>query len=136
MPFKTKWGPFNCIVLAMLLCMADLTRHLCNDAWGTSCTELDDGQRLAILSSSGQTQDLGEKYTKYCSSRNVGNEYKADGSLSVYGWVFTIFCTWTGFALLFTGICWVINLPSKVSAQWRQIQARRAANARLLGSQA
>ena len=30
-----------------------------------------------------------------------------------WGWTFTIFCTWTGFVLLFVGICWVISLPRK-----------------------
>ena len=30
-----------------------------------------------------------------------------------YGWIFTILCTWTGFVLLFVGLCWIIQLPQK-----------------------
>lgn len=58
----------------------------------------------------------------------MANEYTSTGALSVgrfveffdifeaWGWSFTIFCTWTGFVLLFVGICWVISLPQKARA--------------------
>eukprot|EP00931_Biecheleriopsis_adriatica_P051606 TRINITY_DN29955_c0_g1_i1.p1 TRINITY_DN29955_c0_g1~~TRINITY_DN29955_c0_g1_i1.p1 ORF type:complete len:154 (+),score=22.65 TRINITY_DN29955_c0_g1_i1:359-820(+) len=124
-PFGRKWGPFLCIVAALFLCMADLTRHLVNDAWGTVCSELPEGQKLGILSADGW-DPLEPKYNKYCFSQNVANEYAGDDDhLSVYGWVFTIFCTWSGFVLLFIGLCWAISLPSKVREQWRQIRHAR-----------
>lgn len=126
-----KWGPFCCILASLCLCMADLTRHLVNDSWGTDCSELSDGQSLEIVEN-GIPQILPGKFTKYCFSRNVANEYKDDGSLSAFGWIFSVFCTWAGFVLLFVGICWAINLPGKVKSQWRQIRNSRAARGPLL----
>lgn len=115
--------------------MADLTRHLVNDAWGTSCTELDkDANPDALLAyrnnSSVPWVVLGDKFDTYCFHRNVANEYAGgEGHLSVYGWVFTIFCTWSGFLMLFVGIFWIINFPKKIAMQWRSIRGRRAAPA-------
>lgn len=120
-----KWGPFFCIVASIFLCMADLTRHLVNDAWGTACTSLPDGDRLGIFRESGPAQILDSNYDKYCKWVIVANQYTSTGALSAWGWGFTIFCTWTGFILLFVGICWVINLPQKVAAQWRMIRRQK-----------
>jgi len=86
-PFCRKWGPFNCLLAATVLTMADLVRHLVNDAWGVA-KEFQPG-------------------------------YEGFPHLSVYGWVFTIFCTWSGFILLFIGIFWLINIPAKMRNQWR-----------------
>jgi len=125
--FGRKWGPFFCILASLFLCMADLTRHLVNDAWGTSCTELPDGDTLGIFGSGGGApQLLGSNFNKYCQPVNVANEYTSTGALSVWGWLFTIFFTWSGFAFLLVGICWAISLPRKVATQWRTIRARRA----------
>mmetsp|Transcript_4470 Transcript_4470/g.9077 ORF Transcript_4470/g.9077 Transcript_4470/m.9077 type:complete len:172 (-) Transcript_4470:238-753(-) len=128
--FFRKWGPFLCIFAALFLMMADLTRHLVNDAWGTSCTSLDrDAFPDSVLgfqdSPTGIFQPLGSEFEKYCKSVNAANEYTSTGALSVYGWVFTIFCTWSGFALLFVGIFWALSLPQKVAVQWRTIRASR-----------
>lgn len=142
MGYCQKWGPFNLLVLAMFLMLADLTRHLVNDAWGTSCTEIADGQKLQVCSSDGHCTDLDSKYTQYCKSVPMANEYTSTGALSVYGWAFTIVCTWSGFACLFAGICWAINLPAKVSAEWRRLRPdRRSVGAQggpepLIGGQA
>ncbi|CAE7567651.1 unnamed protein product [Symbiodinium natans] len=86
--------------------MADLTRHLVNDAWGTDCVELPDGESLGIFGGGGSPQMLGTNFNKYCQSVNVANEYTSTGALSVWGWLFTIFFTWSGFAFLLLGICW------------------------------
>ncbi|CAJ1362868.1 unnamed protein product [Effrenium voratum] len=104
--------------------MADLTRHLVNDAWGTACTELPTGSTLGIFAG-GAPQMLGSNYNKYCESVHVANEYTSTGALSAYGWIFTILCTWTGFVLLFVGLCWIIQLPQKVRSQWRAIRSSR-----------
>lgn len=109
--------------------MADLTRHLVNDAWGTACTELADGQSLGISDDGGPAQPLPTKFNQYCFPRNVANEYTSSGALSAYGWCFTIICTWSGFVLLFVGISWALDLPGKIAVQWRQIRARRGAGA-------
>jgi len=133
-PFCRKWGPFNCLLAATILTMADLARHLVNDAWGTACTSTDSGDTLAICKA-GQTEScngvpLPSKYDKYCYSRNVANEflpgYEGFPHLTVYGWVFTIFCTYSGFILLFIGIFWLINFPAKMRAQWRTLRAGRS----------
>jgi len=124
-PFCRKWGPFNCLLAATVLTMADLVRHLVNDAWGTACTDTSSGQKLAVCTA-GKCQEQDSKYDKYCYSRNVANEfqpgYEGFPHLSVYGWVFTIFCTWSGFILLFIGIFWLINFPAKLRAQWRTLR--------------
>uniref|UniRef100_A0A7S4SIL6 Uncharacterized protein n=1 Tax=Alexandrium monilatum TaxID=311494 RepID=A0A7S4SIL6_9DINO len=131
MSFCRKWGPFYCIFFALFLMMADLTRHLVNDAWGTDCTSLDrDAFPNSVLgfqdSPGGPFHPVGSEYEKYCRSVDAGSEYTSTGALSVYGWVFTIFCTWSGFALLFVGIFWALSLPQKVAAQWRAIRGARA----------
>mmetsp|Transcript_76720 Transcript_76720/g.237620 ORF Transcript_76720/g.237620 Transcript_76720/m.237620 type:complete len:165 (+) Transcript_76720:360-854(+) len=130
-PFFRKWGPFLCIFASLFLMMADLTRHLVNDAWGTDCTSLDrDAFPDSVLgfrnSPTGGFTPVGPDFEKYCRSVNAANEYTSTGALSVYGWVFTIFCTWSGFALLFVGIFWALSLPQKVAAQWRSIRSGRA----------
>lgn len=135
MNFGRKWGPFLCILAALFLCMADLTRHLVNDAWGTACDSLDrDGRPSSVLgvrdSPGGAWEALGAKYTKYCYSRSVADQYIREGVLSVWGWTFAVLCTWSGFVLLFVGIVWVLNLPGKVVAQWNSIRGRRPAQLR------
>lgn len=126
-PFCRKWGPFNCLLAATILTMADLVRHLVNDAWGTACTDTTSGQMLALCTpGKPETCKMVEsKYDKYCYSRDVANEFSGGEGfphLSVYGWVFTIFCTWSGFILLFIGIFWLINFPAKLRAQWRTVR--------------
>lgn len=113
------------MLAATILTMADLVRHLVNDAWGTACTDTASGQMLAVCPAGDlkSCTEAGSKYDKYCYSRNVANEfqpgYEGFPHLSVYGWVFTIFCTYSGFILLFIGIFWLINFPAKMRAQWR-----------------
>mmetsp|Transcript_19018 Transcript_19018/g.47079 ORF Transcript_19018/g.47079 Transcript_19018/m.47079 type:complete len:179 (-) Transcript_19018:1911-2447(-) len=38
--------------------------------------------------------------------------------LSTIGWVFTIFCSYIGFALFFTGVLWNYDLVSKIRRKW------------------
>lgn len=133
MKFGLKWGPFNCCLLALFLTMADLTRHLANDAWGTACTELDrsanPGSQLGFRNAgSGLFEPLDHKYDKYCYSRNVANEFTSTGALSAWGWGTSVICTWCGFIFLFIGIFWAVNLPQKLLVQWRLIRAGRASS--------
>lgn len=113
--FCRKWSPFFILVLATCLSMADLVRHLVNDSWSTVCKEIEKGQVIKI-----DDKQLGSEYNKYCYSQSVASEYTDTGALSVYGWVLTIFCTWSGFVLLFVGIFWLINFPEKLRQQWRR----------------
>lgn len=127
LPFSRKWAPFNLILLSTFLSMADLMRHLVNDAWGTACTSLEAGEQLAIGSAHGPWVPLNNgahTYSKYCYSRDVASEFSETGwwGLSAWGWTTTIFCTYMGFILLFVGICWIINLPTKVMSQWRAVR--------------
>eukprot|EP00747_Dinoflagellata_sp_TGD_P219731 gnl/TRDRNA2_/TRDRNA2_91798_c0_seq1.p2 gnl/TRDRNA2_/TRDRNA2_91798_c0~~gnl/TRDRNA2_/TRDRNA2_91798_c0_seq1.p2 ORF type:complete len:171 (-),score=23.16 gnl/TRDRNA2_/TRDRNA2_91798_c0_seq1:126-638(-) len=137
MTFGWKWGPFLCLVAALFLCMADLTRHLVNDAWGTACTDLNrinDPNSILGISNGGSFTPLPAKFDKYCYSRNVANEFlpnpdpksTAEGPLSVYGWVFTIFCTWSGFAFFIIGIFWALQLPQKIIGKWKAVRSGRA----------
>lgn len=132
-PFCRKWGPVFCLVLATLFAMADLVRHLVNDAWGTDCRELQPSESMQLChGSKGACEVLGPKFDKACFSRSVANEFSGGEGfphLSVYGWVFTIFCTWSGFILLFVGVFWVISFPQKMRAKWRALRRPRAARA-------
>ncbi|CAL1170306.1 unnamed protein product [Cladocopium goreaui] len=62
--FMRKWGPFFCILASIFLCMADLTRHLVNDAWGAACTDLPDGAQLGIFNGGSSPEMLGAIYYK------------------------------------------------------------------------
>lgn len=136
-PFLPKWGPVICLTFATALVMADLVRHLANDAWGTACTDLPDGKAIQICDTGKTNCDspVDHDYSKYCYSRDVMNEfqpgYEGFPHLTVYGWVFTVFCTWSGYLLLFVGIFWIINFPQKMAAKWRQVRGtrRRVVNA-------
>lgn len=45
--------------------------------------------------------------------------------LSVTGWIFQL-ATWTGFALMISGIVWQADLIPKLRAAWRDIKRARA----------
>jgi len=139
MSFARKWGPFFCLLAALFLCMADLTRHLVNDAWGTACSSLDRDAHpdsvIGVQEKPGAPwAPLAGKFEKYCYSRDVASEYTSTGALSAWGWGFTIFCTWSGFVLLFVGICWAVELPRKVAAKWRAIRGGGPARARTVAA--
>lgn len=124
--FFRKWGPFLFILAALFLTQADLTRHVINDSFGQVCSDIDDGDFLGVLHNNVWSQ-LPSKDDTYCYSRPMLNEYNSEGNLSAIGWIVTIGCTWSGFACLFVGICWAIDLPAKVAKQWRQIRRSRTA---------
>lgn len=113
-----KWGPCYLILLSIFLVLADLTRHLVNDSWGM--------QNCKDVTPDNVTFPHLDKDLEYevCESHDVASEYNDNGGLSVYGWVFTIFCTWSGFACMVTGIFWGIGLPKKVMASWERLRPR------------
>lgn len=137
-----KWGPLYCVCLATVGVMADLIRHLINDAnnWylvGPTGDKLHfdfDSCIYSIPSVSGSSQ---------CAQKGVPGPfqvteenalgidmsmYNEDGSLSVYGWVFTIMGTWTGFAFLFVGILWYTGIVGKMRRQYAQLRGTEVEN--------
>jgi hypothetical protein len=130
-----KWGPLYCVIGATVFVMADLVRHLINDA-----------NNWYLVSNSGDKIrfELGDcdyvvpKITgnDMCSQIGIGpvavteenalgiemSMYNDDGSLSVNGWIFTIFGTWMGFALLFVGVLWYSDIVNKMRAQFRRLR--------------
>jgi len=99
--------------------MADLTRHLVNDAWGTACNDLPKDGALGVQNAGGSWHKLDPKFSKYCYSRDVANEFTSTGALSAWGWGTSVICTWAGFILLFVSIFWALSFPAKIKAQWR-----------------
>ncbi|CAJ1932434.1 unnamed protein product [Cylindrotheca closterium] len=41
--------------------------------------------------------------------------------LSTIGWVVTIFCSYIGFALFFTGVLWNYDLVTKIRRKWKAL---------------
>jgi len=134
-PWYNKWGPVICLVFATIFSLADLVRHLINDAWGTACEEIGDNQTIQICTGSAACEVKEKKFDRACYSVYMMNEFSGGEGfphLSIYGWVFTIFFTWTGFLLLFIGIFWVINFRQKWQAQWRRLRGVTAVDSRTL----
>jgi len=126
-PFCRKWGPVLCLVLATFLALADLMRHLINDAWGRSCKGLEEGQSLRIFNGT-ESVEVGSEFNEYCHGVSILSMHTSDGGLTAVGWLLTVVCTWSGYLLLFVGIFWLISFPQKARAHWRAIRgARRAA---------
>jgi len=98
----THWniyGPTYLVVLAAVLIMADLVRHVMQDVgfWpGPSSNE----------------------YRHGCESENMS-------CLSAIGWLFTVVCTYSGFILLFIGTMWNANIISKLKQIKEKWQALR-----------
>ncbi len=129
-------GPLYCVIAATVLVMADLGRHLINDANNWFLSEAVTGNRLHFdlsdctytvgkISGSPQCPDIGKGPFNVSEENALGIDmsmYNEDGSLSVYGWLFTIFGTWSGFALLFIGIMWHSDLVRKLRRQFRLLR--------------
>jgi len=99
-----RFGPFYLCVLAVPLIMADLLRHVLQDA--------------GVWPSPGS-----DMYRSDCpySTHGIGGIR----CLSWVGWVFTILCTYTGFALLIWGMLWATEIHTKLANAWRAIRGRR-----------
>lgn len=98
-PHCNKWGPSYLVFMASILIMADLVRHVLQDAniW---------------------PEPSSRQYRPGCHDETFR-------CLSSIGIVFTIFCTYIGFALLMTGSMWNADLLGKLSAmreKWRELR--------------
>lgn len=96
-----QYGPTYILLMASVLVMADLVRHVM--------------QNLEWWPAPSSSQ-----YKPGCHDENFS-------CLSAVGWVFTVFCTYTGFTLLIVGTMWNADLIGKLSAireQWRELRAQ------------
>ena len=123
--------PFICVVVATVLVLADLVRHLINDANNWYLVD-QAGKRFGFdlencvysvpkIQGSSKCSDIGLGPVEVVEVNALGIEmsmYNEDGSLSIYGWIFTIFGTWTGFILLFIGILMYSDIISKLRRQY------------------
>jgi hypothetical protein len=50
--------------------------------------------------------------------------YTSDGSLSLYGWLFTVFGTWMGQILMIVSILWITDIPLKISRKISDLRRR------------
>jgi len=100
-----RYGPLYFTIVAGLLIMADLIRHLL----------LDQG-----VWSPGPWPG-GSEYRDDCDAENLS-------CLSVIGVIFTVICTYSGFIFLFTGTMWNANLWVKlkqIKRKWQIIRAQK-----------
>lgn len=140
-PRWRRWGPLYCVTGATVGVMADLVRHLINDAnnWGLVAESGDKFKfHLAecmyvvdTIGGSSECPDLGVGPVQVFEENALGIEmsmFNDDGSLSVYGWLFTVVGTWAGFGLLFVGIFWYADLGKKLRRQFAQLRGTDVRN--------
>lgn len=95
-----RYGPFYLTLLAVPLIMADLTRHVLQDADMISLSMYRDG----------------------C-DHHTG--FRGITCLGVWGWLFTIIFTYSGFLCLLIGTFWAANIVGKVKDAWSNIRRAR-----------
>jgi len=103
----TKWGPTYLTVIASVLVMADLTRHVVEDLnWWPE--RLDNGWGAG-------------EYREDCTTEEMA-------CLTAIGWLFTIVATYSGFALLVVGTMWNANICDKLKemrVEWRKLRGQQ-----------
>jgi len=116
------WGPLILTACCVPLIMADLVRHVLQDTgvwpecvrpddviWDSRCTWSSSQYRCSELPADG------------C----VPNSHENMAHLSVVGVLFTICCTYSGFALLFVGTLWNADIMKKlkeIKQQWKELR--------------
>lgn len=95
----SRLGPFYLTLAAVPLVMADLTRHVLQDAdfW------------------TGQSSSM---YNEHCCSVHSCHGLHGLRCLSVTGVFFTILFTYSGFACLLAGVLWGANIPARARTLW------------------
>ena len=128
MSSKNKRGPLYCVIIATICVMADLVRHLLNDAVSWSLVDPFSSSSFGFnfneceypVVPHGTCKGAGQKLV-VDRSNALGLDlsmFNPDGSLSMYGWIFTIFGTWTGFVFLFIGVFWYADMARKLRNQF------------------
>jgi hypothetical protein len=108
--WRARNGPLLLVALAVPLVLADLVRHvlLDNGVW-PGCIQLADGSCAwysATMYGAGDAEDL--------------------TNLSVIGVLFTVVCTYSGYALLLVGTLWNADARQKlrrIVERWRELRA-------------
>jgi len=99
----THWqrhGPTYLVALSVPLVCADLVRHLLQDG--------------------GQWPSPGsDMFRPNCKHGVLG--FKC---LTPIGWIFSVFCTYTGFTLLIVGTLWAADFVPKLQAAWKKSHRR------------
>jgi hypothetical protein len=141
-PHWRRWGPFYFIILATIGVMADLTRHLINDANNWFLVKPQDPikyhfdfencmYQVPVVIGNSQCKTAGTGPFSVSEENALGLDmsmYNDDGSLSAYGWLFTIIGTWTGFAFLFIGMLWYTDIGNKMRRQYQALRGQIVQN--------
>jgi hypothetical protein len=90
------YGGLVCVSVAALLIMAEPTRHVLQD--------------MEIWNPPGSSM-----YQEDCDSETIT-------CLNMVGWIFTIFCTYSGFFLLVVGTVLNADIHTKIQQKWRAIR--------------
>lgn len=129
--FWFKWGPSLMLVMASLLIMADVMRHVLQDydVWPSpSSRQYKPGchdETFRCLSDIGwydsHTLALSAFIFAHSKLDSLATLLLALSSLRV----FTIFCTYTGFAIMLVGTMWNADLLGKLASvreKWRELR--------------
>lgn len=130
-----KFAPAYLAVLATVLVMVDLTRHVVNDAFSSVCLtaktlQRDSNDVSPALYQAFKTQTSFEKLCydvpmldMYVDGDDCWEYFLFGNCLSTYGWI-GFLCTWVGFICLFVGVFWGIDMHRKLRMQWRRARGR------------
>ena len=133
-PHCNKFGPTYIVAMAAMLIMADLVRHVLQDAniWPVSSINLTGAARTCACTAPHCAHCLFYLLVCLLWLQEPGSrQYRAGchdetfRCLSSVGVVFTILCTYTGFGLLMAGSMWNADLLGKLSAmreKWRELR--------------
>jgi len=107
----SKFGPFYLACIATPLVVVDILRHILvdNNIW-----TVNDRPSPAM-------------YRPGCDSSTIA-------CLSAIGWIMTVGCTYTGYALLVVATVWASNVVPRIRSLWRKYRASQARAAAAAGS--
>ena len=123
-----NFAPLYLMVLATVLVLVDLVRHVLMDAKSTYLTTLS-GEHVPF-SPDTCVYRVGRVSGAECPQRGLGplfvrevsavdtsgwSMYAADGSLSTIGWIVTVGCTWSGMMAMAVAITWTMKRKRELS---------------------
>ena len=140
-PFSwwNKWGPTVLCWISLPLVVADPLRHVlsdnaiwkscqrrCGDVWPLDCDYSSSEYHCALACYPAEGCDINDPHfiddcvCVHDSQENIMH-------LSIIGWIFTIGCTYIGFALFMTGSLWSANICDKcrqIRHHWRVLRGQ------------
>jgi len=120
--FCHYWGPLILTLCCVPLIMADLVRHVLQD---TNVWPECDRAENVIWDSSCTWASNQFKCTEPPSEGCIPTSEENMAHLSVVGIIFTICCTYSGFACLFVGTLWnadIVNKLKHIKEQWVELR--------------